>query len=83
MRLLHFLRDALKVIGMWIIPYSIAVFAAFALYHAVKERNGIQDYGLGWAVIVLALIVLFSNVGFGRHLQRVINRHFGAAASHR
>lgn len=77
-RFLRFARDILvKGIGLTIVPWTLAAWIAFELYRAFKSSNGIEDYGLGWPLIVLALMLTAGHFFFGPRFQRVYDRHFG------
>lgn len=78
-RFLHFTKDiVIEGIGLMIVPWTIAAWIAFEFYRAFKLNNGIEDYGLGWPLIVLALMLTTGHFLFGPRFQRIYDRHFGA-----
>lgn len=76
-RFLRFTKDILiEGIGLMIVPWTIAAWIAFEFYRAFKTNN-IEDLGLGWPLIVLALMLTTSHFFFGPRFQRIYDRHFG------
>jgi hypothetical protein len=78
MRLLRFTKDLLiEGVGLMILPWALVAFLAFELYQAFKLANGIEDHGLAWPLIVLALMLTAGHWFFGPRFQRIYDRHFG------
>jgi hypothetical protein len=76
-KFLSFTKDILiEGIGFWIIPWIGATYVAFELYHQLKAPHGFEDFGLGWPLVVLALMLLFGRLVLGRRFQTVMDRHF-------
>jgi len=72
-----FTRDLLlQGIGFWIVPWIGATFVAFELYTQAKAEHDFNDLGLGWPLIVLALMILVGKLGMGARMQAVYDRHF-------
>lgn len=77
-RFLRFTADILiEGIGFMIVPWAIAAWLAFELYTAFKLNNGIDDLGLGWPLIALALMLSAGHFLFGPRFERIYQRHFG------
>jgi hypothetical protein len=76
-KFLRFTKDILiDGIGFWIIPWIGATYIAFELYHQLKAQHGFEDFGFGWPLVVLALMLLFGRLVLGRRFQTVMDRHF-------
>jgi len=78
MAFLRFAKDIMiEGIGFMIVPWAVIAWLAFQLYNAFKLNNGIEDYGLGWPLIALALMLTAGHYLFGARFQRIYERHFG------
>lgn len=76
-KFLTFSRDIfVQGIGFWIVPWFGITYLAFQIYHQVKERSGFEDFGLGWPLVVLALMLTFGHLVFGARFQAIYERHF-------
>jgi hypothetical protein len=76
-QLLGFARDILlRGVGFWILPWTFACWVAFELYMQVKRNSGFDDAGLGWPLIVLALMLTFGHHVFGPRFQAIYAKHF-------
>jgi hypothetical protein len=75
---LRFAKDLMiEGIGFMIVPWAAIAWLAFQLYTALKLNNGVDDYGLGWPLIVLALVFTAGHYLFGARFHRIYDRHFG------
>lgn len=76
-RFLRFTKDILiEGIGLMIVPWAGVAWIAFELHRAFKLNNGIEDHGLGWPLIMLALMLTAGHFLFGPRFQRIYDRHF-------
>lgn len=75
-----FTRDILlNGIGFWIVPWFGLTYVVFQLYHQFKVQTGFDDLGLGWPVVVLAMMATLGQALFGARFQAIYERHFPEA----
>lgn len=66
----------LNGIGLWLVPWIGLTFVAYQLYAQFKANTGMNDLGLLWPAIVLALMLTFGHVIFGPRFKAIYDKHF-------